>query len=111
MFARDTTCYHSVQESATPDYERECLRLQHELAAKDRETAAQVLETVRLRDAMGRQQGLIFEAVVRACRAQGLTPEQTQAITFAVMDYEGQLDIGSVADPETDLSHRKAAGE
>lgn len=93
-----------VCEPAAPDYEKECLRLKHELA--DQRLALAEVEMAR-----GKQQGMIFEAVVRACRAQGMTPEQTQAITFAVMDYEGQLDIGSVADPETDLSHRKAAGE
>lgn len=103
MVCQENACRVACDQTAT-DYERECLRLKHELA--DQRLAMAEIELAK-----GKQQGMIFEAVVRACREQRLTPEQTQAVTFAVMDYEGKLDVGNIANPETDLSHRRAAGE
>lgn len=84
MYLQQAVCPPSVHELPAQDYQAECLRLQHELAAKDRELAAVEL-------AKGRQQGRIFEAMVITCRQLGLAPDVTRILQLAVMDYEGVL--------------------
>jgi transcriptional regulator with XRE-family HTH domain len=90
----------SLREPATSSYEQECIRLKHELADKDRELAAVEL-------AKGRQQGLIFEAIVITCRKLALSDNETQILQLAVMDYERVIDG---ADTAPDSSRQAAAG-
>ena len=85
------------------DYQKQVIELKHELADKDRELAA-------VERSMGKQQSLILEAVRKACREQGLTSEQTKALQWAVMDYEGCLGAPETAQDE-DKSHQKAVGD
>jgi len=94
-------CPNQVKE-APADYKTMALELKHELADKDRELAA-------IERAMGKQQGLIFEAVCQACREQGLTPDQAMAIQWAVMDYQGALEQARADVGKAD-SHHQAAG-
>lgn len=101
MFTSQTLPQNTAEAPA--DYTAQVLELKHELADKDRELAA-------VERAMGKQQGLIFEAVRLACREQGLTPEQTRAIQWAVMDYEGVLDQGRTVSDDSP-SHQSAVGE
>lgn len=85
-------------------YEAQVVDLKHRLAD-------QMLETAQIREAMGKQQSLIFEAVRRACREQNLTPEQTRALQWAVMDYEGAQDSSRLAEQDDTVSHQKAVGD
>lgn len=96
-------CSNQLAE-APADYQSQALTLKHELADKDRELAA-------IERAMGRQQGLIFEAVRLACHEQNLTPEQTRALQWAVMDYEGKQDSSRLAGQDDAVSHQKAVGD
>ena len=92
------------QAAETPaNYGEQVVELKHRLAD-------QMLETARMREAMGKQQSLIFEAVRKACRDQGLTADQTRALQWAVMDYEGSLDATDAA-PDAAVSHQKAVGD
>lgn len=96
-------CPGQVKE-APADYKTIALELKHELADKDRELAA-------IERAMGKQQGLIFEAVFKTCRELGLSPDQTRALQWAVMDYEGAQDSSRLAEQDDTVSHQKAVGD
>lgn len=108
MFGSKPNEENSAGETAPQNYEHECIRLKHALAD-------QTLETARIRDEKGQLQGKVFAAVELTCQELGLTPNQVRALQYAVMNYEGVLNgqgvTSNYVDPETDLSHRKAAGE
>ncbi|MDO9584377.1 MAG: helix-turn-helix domain-containing protein [Desulfomicrobium sp.] len=95
-------CSFRVEEESD-DYQAQVLELKHELADKDRELAS-------VERAMGKQQSLILEAVRKACREQGLATEQSRAIQWAVLDYEGAMDSGQTTQDEA-VSHQQAVGD
>lgn len=104
-------CPHQVVAEAPANYQTQVLDLKHELADKDRELAAKDRELTAVERAMGKQQSLIFEAVRKACREQGLTADQTRALQWAVMDYEGAMDQGQTAQQDEAVSHQHAVGD
>jgi transcriptional regulator with XRE-family HTH domain len=85
------------------NYDTQVVELKHRLAD-------QILEAAQMREAMGKQQSLIFEAVRKACRELGLSPEQTRMLQWAVMDYDGAHDFGQSSGDET-TSHQHAVGD
>jgi len=99
----DQECSNLVAEPQA-DYRAQVIELTHELADKDRELAA-------VERAMGKQQSLIFDAVRKACRELGLNADQTRALQWAVMDYEGALDSGHAAQQDESVSHQQAVGD
>lgn len=101
-----------VQASEAPaDYQAQVIELKHELADKDRELAAKDRELTAVERAMGKQQSLIFEAVHKTCRELNLSAEQTRALQWAVMDYEGVQDSARVAQQDDTMSHQQAVGD
>jgi len=100
---QERECLNQVA-GATDDRQGQILQLKHELADKDRELAA-------VERALGKQQSLILDAVRKACRELGLTADQTRALQWAVMDYDGAMDPGQAAEQDAAVSHQKAVGD
>jgi transcriptional regulator with XRE-family HTH domain len=103
-------CSHETIEAAV-DYQSQVLDLKHKLADKDRELADKDRELASVERAMGKQQGLIYESVHKACRELGLPPDQTRALQLAVMDYEGSQDAVRPDQQDAAVSHQKAVGD